>query len=86
MKSRRENYLYSESGLPFVTLSGILVKRCSACGNYEVSIPRIEELHRLIARSLIVKRTRFKGAENKIAKETKLRARIVDDEWTVVAA
>lgn len=152
MKTRRENYLYNESGLASITLSGILVNRCPACGNYEVPIPHIEALHRLIARTLIQKRTRFKGTEirflrkslglssgdfarqmgvtaetvsrweqdavpvgpqadrlvrllvaqgklamkypgehlaliqSKIAEETKLKARIVDDEWTVVAA
>jgi putative zinc finger/helix-turn-helix YgiT family protein len=152
MKVNRENYLYDESGLPYVTLAGISVSRCASCGNYEVSIPRIEDLHRLIARTLIEKRTRFKGVEirflrkslglssgdfarqmgvtpetvsrweqdavpvgpqadrlirllvaqgkpamnypaehlaliqSKTARATKLRARIVDDEWTVEAA
>lgn len=63
MKAGRENYLYDESGLRNVTLMGILIHRCAACGNYEVSIPRIEQLHRIIAKSLIEKRTRFTGPE-----------------------
>jgi len=63
MKARRENYLYAECGLPYITLAGIRVHRCPKCGNYEISIPRIEELHRLIARTLIEKLTRFTGAE-----------------------
>lgn len=63
MKTRSENYLYAECGLPYITLSGIPVHRCSRCGNYEISILRIEELHRLIARTLIEKLTRFTGAE-----------------------
>jgi putative zinc finger/helix-turn-helix YgiT family protein len=63
MKTHRENYLYAECGLPYITLSGIHVHRCSRCGNYEISIPRIEKLHRLIARTLIEKLTRFTGAE-----------------------
>ena len=63
MKARRENYRYDECGLKSVTLVGVEVKRCPKCGNYEVSIPRIEGLHRLIARALIDKATRFTGAE-----------------------
>jgi len=63
MTARRENYRYQECGLPYVTLKGIGVSRCSNCGNYEISIPRIEELHRLIAKALIEKTTRFTGAE-----------------------
>ncbi|MBC7834370.1 MAG: helix-turn-helix domain-containing protein [Phycisphaerales bacterium] len=63
MKAQRENYRYDECGLKSVTLVGVEVKRCPKCGNYEVSIPRIEGLHRLIARALIDKVTRFTGAE-----------------------
>ena len=63
MKTRKENYRYDESGLKFVTLVGVEIKRCPRCGNYEVSIPFIEQLHRLIARILIEKTTRFTGEE-----------------------
>ena len=63
MKSKRENYRYEESGLKHVTLIGVEVRRCSACGNYEVSIPHIEDLHRLLAKVLIEKSTRFTGEE-----------------------
>jgi putative zinc finger/helix-turn-helix YgiT family protein len=63
MATRKENYRYGESGLRYVTLVGIEVSRCPECGNYEVSIPRIEDLHRLIAKSLIEKITRFTGSE-----------------------
>ncbi len=63
MTTRKETYLYRESGLPYVTLKGIDVSRCPACGNFEISIPRLEELHRLIAKTLIEKMTRFTGAE-----------------------
>jgi len=62
-KTRKENYRYSECGLKNVTLVGIEVSRCPRCGNYEVSIPHIEELHRLIARVLIEKTTRLTGEE-----------------------
>ncbi len=63
MVAGKENYRYRESGLPYVTLKGVVVSRCLACGNFEISIPRLEELHRLIAKSLIEKMTRFTGAE-----------------------
>src|SRR3990172_5440123 len=63
MATRKENYRYAESGLRYVTLVGIEVSRCPECGNYEVSSPRIEDLHRLIAKSLIEKMTRFTGSE-----------------------
>ncbi len=63
MKTQKENYRYSECGLKNVTLVGIEVSRCPRCGNYEVSIPHIEELHRLIARVLIEKTTRLTGDE-----------------------
>lgn len=63
MTTRRENYRYQECGLRHVTLKGIEVSRCPDCGNFEISIPRLEGLHRLIAKTLIEKMTRFTGAE-----------------------
>lgn len=63
MKSRKENYRYDECGLSHVTLVGLEVMRCVNCGNVEIAIPRIESLHRLIARAVIEKATRFTGEE-----------------------
>ena len=63
MKTRKENYGYDECGLKYVTLVNAEVSRCPKCGNYEISIPQIEGLHRLIARVLIEKVTRFTGDE-----------------------
>jgi putative zinc finger/helix-turn-helix YgiT family protein len=63
MKTSRENYRYTECGLKNVTLMGIEVRRCPHCGNYEISLPHIEELHRFLARKLIEKTTRFTGEE-----------------------
>lgn len=63
MKSRKEDYRYDECGLTHVTLVGVEVTRCPSCDNYEVSIPHIEELHRLLAKVLIDKSTRFTGEE-----------------------
>ncbi len=63
MKTRKENYRYAECGLEYVTLVGVKVSRCPKCGGHGVSIQRIEALHRLIARVLIEKETRFTGDE-----------------------
>jgi putative zinc finger/helix-turn-helix YgiT family protein len=63
MKSRRENHHYVECGLKHVTLVGVEVRRCTRCGSHEVALPRVETLHRLIARALIEKTTRFTGDE-----------------------
>jgi len=63
MKTRKENCRYEECGLKYVTLVGVEVSRCPKCDNYEISIPQIEGLHRLIARALIDKVTRFTGDE-----------------------
>ena len=63
MRTRKENYRYDECGLKYVTLAGVEVARCTRCGNYEISIPHIEELHRLLAKVLIEKSTRFTGNE-----------------------
>jgi putative transcriptional regulator len=63
MKTRRENYRYTASGLPHVTLQGVEVSRCPRCGEVEVAIPRIETLHRTIAHALIRKRARLAPEE-----------------------
>ncbi|MBI3449205.1 MAG: YgiT-type zinc finger protein [Acidobacteria bacterium] len=52
LDSRRENYLYEESRYRGVTLLDIEVRRCGGCGDFEVVIPRIEELHRLLAATM----------------------------------
>ncbi len=69
MKVRKETYRYDESGLKHVTLVGVDVARCPRCDNYEISIPHIEELHRLIAKVLIDKSTRFTGEEVSLSEE-----------------
>lgn len=52
MVSSDEDYRYNLSGLIYIVLSEIPVHRCS-CGERTVSIPRIDELHRKIAMTLI---------------------------------
>jgi putative transcriptional regulator len=62
MTTGRENFNYKASGLP-VTLLNVEVHRCKACGEYEVAIPRVEELHKTLARAIIAKRSRLTSAE-----------------------
>jgi putative zinc finger/helix-turn-helix YgiT family protein len=63
LTKRMETYLYTESGLPNVTLVGVEVRRCPACGHHAVVLPRVEELHRTIALAVIRKRSRLTGTE-----------------------
>ena len=63
MKAKRENYRYDAVGLPGITLKDVAVSRCPRCGEYEVAIPRIEDLHRAIAHAVIVKRERLTPPE-----------------------
>jgi putative zinc finger/helix-turn-helix YgiT family protein len=55
MTSKRETVKYDASGLSGVTLVNVEVRRCPKCGAYEVVIPHIEQLHRLLADSVIRK-------------------------------
>lgn len=59
----RENRRYAAGGLPQVVLVGVEVRRCPECGAEEIAIPRIEELHRVIAQAFIRKPTRLAGSE-----------------------
>src|SRR5687767_12141989 len=63
LKSRRESHRYTESGLPNVTLADVEVRHCAKCGEHLVSIPRIEELHRVLALELIRQKSRLTGDE-----------------------
>lgn len=49
--------------LPSVVARGLKVTRCEACGAEAVSIPRLEELHRVVAMALVRKPGRLTGAE-----------------------
>ena len=70
MTSRRENVKYDASGLPGVTLVDVEVNRCGHCGQYEVAIPRIEELHRVMAIALVRKAARLTPAEIRFLRTT----------------
>jgi len=44
---------YDLGGLPHVELHGVEVTRCEACGKESLGIPRIGQLHRLIAHAFV---------------------------------
>lgn len=62
MTESLESHDYGSCGLP-VRLHGVIIRRCPSCGEEEVAIPRMEELHRLIARAVIHKPSGLSGAE-----------------------
>lgn len=63
MVESRENIRYEECGLPYVTLRNIMVERCPECGNMLVTVPKIAELHRVLALALIKKPGRLDPIE-----------------------
>jgi putative zinc finger/helix-turn-helix YgiT family protein len=63
MTTARENFKYMASGLPGVTLVGVEITRCGQCGEFEVSIPHIEDLHRLLATTVAAKPARLAAEE-----------------------
>ena len=69
MKTTTENHLYVESGLPNVVLVGVEVRRCPKCGAFEVLLPRVAELHRVIAKAVIHKPARLSAAEVKFLRK-----------------
>lgn len=52
MASTRGVHRYTESGLANVILMNVETRACAECGEREVVIPKIEQLHRLIARAI----------------------------------
>jgi putative zinc finger/helix-turn-helix YgiT family protein len=61
MTTKRENVPYK--ALPGAVLVGVEVSRCAACGEYEVAIPAIDELNKVLASAVIRKKGRLRGAE-----------------------
>ncbi len=52
MTSTRGVHRYTESGLSNVTLVNVEIRTCPECGEREIVIPRIDDLHRRIARAI----------------------------------
>ncbi len=63
LKSTRDTHRYTESGLSNVTLLNVEMRNCQECGEREVVIPRIEELHRLIARTVALEPARLSAEQ-----------------------
>lgn len=61
LQTQRENVPFR--ALPGVTLLGVPVHRCPECGDFEVEIPRLEDLHRAVAAAVVLKAERLTGAE-----------------------
>ncbi len=56
-------YPYHESGLKNVTLVNVPMYKCPACKETEVEIPRLEELHVLLAFLIVLQPDPLKGDE-----------------------
>lgn len=63
MKVGRENHRYESGGLPYITLVDVEVRRCPNCGEWEVSIPYIEDLHGALADYLARKKAKLTKEE-----------------------
>lgn len=50
-------------GLPGLTLLGVQIQTCKTCGEEYVSIPRVEQLHKLVVSRIVGKRGRLTGPE-----------------------
>jgi putative zinc finger/helix-turn-helix YgiT family protein len=55
MKVARETVKYDASGLPGVTLLNVEVRRCPQCGEWALVLPKLEELHRVLALAVVRK-------------------------------
>ncbi len=63
MTTQRTSLKYDASGLPGITLENIEVRRCVGCGETEWVIPRMEQLHALIAATILRKPSRLTPQE-----------------------
>jgi putative zinc finger/helix-turn-helix YgiT family protein len=63
MKVVHRDHLYTESGLPNVLILEAEFRVCPKCGEEERVLPRIAQLHRVIAEAVAQKVARLTGAE-----------------------
>lgn len=63
MESRIGNHRYTECGLDYVILMGIESRECAACGEQELVISKIAQLHRAIAKAVVEKKGRLEGQD-----------------------
>lgn len=62
MVERREDHRYTESGLSQVVLVDVVVRECP-CGERELVLPDLEELHRSLAHAIASQPGRLPGEE-----------------------
>jgi len=63
METQVENYAYKECGLSNITLSNVKVSRCPGCGEQELHISKLGQLHRELAKALAQKEARLSPSE-----------------------
>jgi putative zinc finger/helix-turn-helix YgiT family protein len=63
MAGHRENYRETLAGSWSVVIEDVMVHRCAACGNYEVTFERLSPLYRALARAVVLKPSRLAGEE-----------------------
>lgn len=59
----RKNHRYTESGLSNVVLQDVEVRSCPHCGDEQIVLPRITELHRAIALAVVRTNARLRSEE-----------------------
>ncbi len=75
-----ERYLYKESGLDNVWLENINVLACEECGSVSPMIPKLEEVHKAIAKQIILQVTPLRGQDLRfLRKQVRLKARQLAD-------
>lgn len=73
--TKKNPYLYKECGLDDVRIDGIKVHKCSKCGRMYPEIPKIKELHRVLASLICSKDGKVTGKEVKfIRKEMRMKS------------
>ncbi len=63
LESARKNHRYTESGLSNVVLQDVEVRSCPLCGDQQVVLPRVTELHRAMALAVVRTNARLSGEE-----------------------
>lgn len=70
MRSKVREYEYKESGLKGVVLGNITVHECPSCGEVLPEIPKVKQIHKLIAEYLVKKQSPLTGEEFRFLRKT----------------
>ncbi len=63
METKRQNHRYVECGLASVTLEKVETHQCPGCGERAVTVPRISQLHQVIALGVSQQAARLRAPE-----------------------